>query len=376
MTVAGFPVPPGFTIGTSACREYFERGQQTPEGLWTQTRAAIAEMESTTGRRFGDDVNPLLCSVRSGAPVSMLGMMDTILNLGLNDRTTAALASLTGNPEFAWDSYRRFVQMFGEIVFGVPRERLQSIVESSARASSDKRSPDDSRALIARLKSVVVGHARTSIPDAPDEQLRLAVAAVFESWANRRAVDYRRLNNIADDMFTAVNVQAMVFGNTGPTSGTGVAFTRNPTTGEPTTFGEYLIDAQGEDVVAGIETPKPIESLRDDMPAVYEQLTDIAARLELHYRDMQDIEFTVEQGTLWMLQTRTGKRTSRAAIRIAVDLVAEAVIDRDEAIERVTPDRLEEMLHPVVNARPDDEVLAVGLPASPGGAAGMLVRRR
>jgi pyruvate,orthophosphate dikinase len=306
----------------------------------------------------------------------MPGMMDTILNLGLNGATVEGLAKQTGDPDFAWELYRRFVQMFGEIVFGVSRERLHGIVETSianAEAGDGSLTTDESRALVRRLKDVIFGHARTAIPDDPREQLRLAIAAVFDSWSNRRAIDYRRLNTIPDDIYTAVNVQAMVFGNTGEDSGTGVAFTRNPTTGAPVMYGEFLADAQGEDVVAGILTPDPIASLEHAMPGVYNQLREIADRLETHYRDMQDMEFTVEQGKLWMLQTRSGKRTGRAAIRVAVDMVRETLIDRKEAVNRVTANRLEELLHPIVVAGPDDEIIATGLPASPGGASGVVV---
>ena len=372
MTTAGFPVPPGFTISTEACRAYFAGDHIFPGGLWAQTHAAVSRVEETTAKQYGGVANPLLFSVRSGAAVSMPGMMDTILNLGLNDETVEGLAKLTGDEGFAWESYRRFVAMFGEIVFGVPRERMHAIVETAANqsAADGALSSDESRALIRRLKDVIFGHARTAVPDDPDEQLRLAIAAVFDSWTNRRANDYRRLNNIADDIYTAVNVQAMVFGNTGEDSGTGVAFTRNPTTGAPIMYGEFLSNAQGEDVVAGLRTPDPIASLEHAMPGVYNQLREIADRLENHYRDMQDMEFTVEHGKLWMLQTRSGKRTGRAAIRVAVDLVHEGLIAREEAVNRVTADRLEELLHPIVMAGPSDEVIATGLPASPGGASG------
>ena len=329
-----------------------------------------------TGKQFGGVANPLLLSVRSGSAASMPGMLDTILNLGLNDETVDGLGKLTGDPSFAWESYRRFIQMFGEIVFGVPRDRLHGIAETAvtnAEATDGTLTTDESRALIRRLKDVIFGHARTAVPDDPREQLRLAIASVFDSWTNRRAVDYRRLNGISDDIYTAVNVQAMVFGNTGQDSGTGVAFTRNPTTGAPIMYGEFLTDAQGEDVVAGIRTPDPIASLEQVMPGVYNQLREIADRLEGHYRDMQDMEFTVEHGKLWMLQTRSGKRTGRAAIRVAVDMVKENLIDREEAINRVTAERLEELLHPIVVAGLNDEVIATGLAASPGGASGVVV---
>ena len=376
MTAAGFPVPPGFTITTAACRGYYDGDHAFPDGVLTQAREAIPGVEGITGKEFGNAANPLLFSVRSGAAVSMPGMMDTILNLGLNDETVEGLAKLTGDEVFAWESYRRFVQMFGEIVFGVPRRRLHQITETAlAKGEGDAGtlSTDESRILIRRLKDVIFGHARTEVPMDPREQLRLAIAAVFDSWTNRRAVDYRRLNAIPQDIYTAVTVQAMVFGNTGQDSGTGVAFTRNPTTGAAIMYGEFLEDAQGEDVVAGIRTPNPIASLAHAMPGVYNQLTEIAARLESHYRDMQDMEFTVERGTLWMLQTRSGKRTGQAAIRVAVEMVNEGLISREEAVQRVTANRLEELLHPVVVAGRDDEVIATGLPASPGGASGVVV---
>ncbi len=376
MTTAGLPVPPGFTITTDACRAYYEHHLTAPGDLWAQTDAAIKQVEQTTGKDFGGATNPLLFSVRSGAAVSMPGMMDTILNLGLNDETAAALTALTGDEEFAMDSYRRFVQMFGEIVFGVPRELLHSVVNAAMNLSSAHASGlgvDETRALIQRMKDLISGHAGAAVPDDPEEQLHMAIAAVFNSWTNRRAIDYRRLNDIPEDVYTAVNVQAMVFGNTGQNSGTGVAFTRDPTSGEPTIYGEFLSDAQGEDLVAGIRTPAPIASLEEAMPGVYSQLQEIATRLERHYRDMQDIEFTVEDGKLWMLQTRAGKRTGRSAIRVAVDMVREDLITRREAVTRVTADRLEELLHPIVIAGPDDAVIATGLPASPGGAAGIVV---
>ena len=376
MTTAGFPVPSGFTISTVACRAYYEGDHIFPPGLWSQTDDAIHGVGVATGKEFGGVANPLLLSVRSGAAVSMPGMMDTILNLGLNDDTVEGLAKLTGDDQFAWESYTRFVQMFGEIVFGVPRDRMQAIIDAvhaQSEAEGHRLTTDESRALIRRLKDVIFGHARTAVPDDPSQQLRLAIAAVFDSWTNRRAIDYRRINGIAEDIYTAVTVQAMVFGNTGEDSGTGVAFTRNPTTGAPIMYGEFLADAQGEDVVAGIRTPDPIAALEHAMPGAFNQLREIADRLETHYRDMQDMEFTVEHGKLWMLQTRTGKRTGRAAIRVAVDMVNEGRIGREEAVNRVTAERLEELLHPVVMAGSEDEVIASGLPASPGGASGVVV---
>ncbi len=373
MTKAGFPVPPGFTITTEVSRAYFDADRLFPEGLWDEVATAISGVEQIAGKGFGELADPLLFSVRSGAAISMPGMMDTILNLGLNDDTVEGLAKLTGDPEFAWDAYIRFVQMFGEVVFGVPADRLRAVAD---RAKRDEGAPFDldlCKTIIARLKDIVFGHAHAQVPDEPKGQLRLAVAAVFDSWTNRRAVDYRRLNGIPDDVGTAVSVQAMVFGNAGQDSGTGVAFTRNPTTGEPNLYGEFLLNAQGEDVVAGRHDPEPIAALQKKMPDVFAELAEIARRLELHHRDMQDLEFTVEHGRLWMLQTRRGKRSGRAAIRIAVDMVEEEVISREEAVMRVTAERLEELLHPVVMAGPDDELVAEGLPASPGGATGIVV---
>ena len=376
MTKAGLPVPPGFIITTAVCRAYYEADRLTPDGLWDQIGAAIEQVEAETGKVFGDPSNPLLFSVRSGASVSMPGMMDTILNLGLNETSVEGLAKVTGDDDFAWDSYRRFVQMFGDIVFGVPAKLMGEVVErarTSAGGDGATLPAAESKALVNRLKDIIEGHAKQPVPSEPRDQLALAVGAVFDSWDNQRATDYRRVNGIPYDLFTAVSVQSMVFGNSGETSGTGVAFTRNPTTGVEELYGEFLIDAQGEDVVAGLRTPQPISTLAEAMPDVHQQFVDIAERLESHNRDMQDMEFTVEHGKLWMLQTRTGKRTGQAAIRIAVDMVNEGIITREEAVQRVTADRLEELLHPVVVTGSDDEVIAQGLPASPGGAAGIVV---
>ncbi|MDP8959224.1 MAG: pyruvate, phosphate dikinase [Actinomycetota bacterium] len=377
MTVAGLPVPPGFIITTAACQAYYAHDKLFPEGMWQQSLQALRHVEAQAGKSFGDPANPLLVSVRSGAPVSMPGMMDTVLNLGLNADTLRGLAELTGDERFAWDAYRRLVQMFGEIVLGVPSGRLAQALEAArnrAGVQSDAElEVDEIRRLVARLKEIILGHSRQEVPEDPEDQLRQAIAAVFDSWNNRRAQDYRRINGIPDDLGTAVSVQAMVFGNAGEDSGTGVAFTRNPTTGEHVLYGEFLTNAQGEDVVAGTRTPLEIRHMSERLPQVYQQVTDIARRLESHYRDMQDIEFTVERGTLWMLQTRTGKRTGRASLRIAVDLVEEGVISQEEAVARVTPDQLEQLLHPIVDPDAEFEVLASGLPASPGAAAGRVV---
>ena len=377
MSRAGLPVPPGFTITTAACNAYYAHDKLFPEGMWSQSKAGLKTVEEKTGRRFGDPANPLLVSVRSGAPVSMPGMMDTVLNLGLNANTLQGLARLTGDERFAWDAYRRFVQMFAEIVLGVPGEKLDRAFEVVKSQTNNRRDSDLDvsalRTIVDRFKEIIFGEARQEVPDGPEEQLRLAIAAVFDSWMNRRAVDYRRLNRIADDIGTAVNVQAMVFGNAGEDSGTGVAFTRNPSTGEPVLFGEYLTNAQGEDVVAGTRTPFPIQHMAEAMPDTYRQFLEIAHRLEAHYRDMQDLEFTIERGRLWMLQTRSGKRTGRSAIRIAVDLVDEGVISREEAVQRVAPEQLEQLLHPIVDPTARPTVLASGLPASPGAASGKVV---
>ncbi len=376
MQQAGFPVPPGFVITSDTCRQYFENENTFPDDLWTEVEDAVSGLEEETGKSFGGASNPLLLSVRSGAAVSMPGMMDTVLNLGLNRPAVAGLAELTGNARFAWESYRRFIQMFAEIVFDVPSARLAAAVTSArsrAGAGGGALPVAAEQELVGRLAQIVQGVARRPIPDDPMEQLRLAIGAVFDSWTNRRAVDYRRTNNIPDHLGTAVTIQTMVFGNAGGESGTGVAFTRHPATGEPTFYGEYLPNAQGEEVVAGLRTPLSLGALSEQLPSIHQQLTEIAARLEAKYRDMQDIEFTVEHGKLWMLQTRTGKRTARAAVRIAIDLVHEGIISREEAVRRVTPGRIDELLHPVVKPGPADVVLAVGLPASPGGASGTVV---
>jgi pyruvate,orthophosphate dikinase len=374
MSGAKLPVPPGFTITTGACRSYYTHDKHFPEGMWSQSKAALLAVEEATGKRFGDPSNPLLVSARSGAPVSMPGMMDTVLNLGINQDTLRGLVQLTGDERFAWDAYRRFVQMFGEIVLGVPSENLDNALTVAVKQAGVARDADLSveqlQALVNRYQEIIFGEARQIVPTDPEEQLRMTIAAVFDSWMNRRAIDYRRLNGIADNIGTAVSIQAMVFGNSGEDSGTGVAFTRNPSTGEPTLFGEYLTNAQGEDVVAGIRTPSPIAELAELNPAIYGQLQDVARLLEAHDRDMQDIEFTVEKGRLWMLQTRAGKRAGRASVRIAVDMVREKLISQKEAVLRVSPDHVEQLLHPIVDPSATPTVLTVGLPASPGAATG------
>ncbi|MEM0963608.1 MAG: pyruvate, phosphate dikinase [Bacteroidota bacterium] len=377
MTAAGLPVPPGFTITTSACTAYQRADHHFPADLWPQVRESLAAVEADAGRRFGDTEDPLLLSVRSGAAVSMPGMMDTVLNLGLNDETVAALATQTGDERFAYDAYRRFVAMFGEVVMGVPAERFSHLLERAKAKTDGGRdtdlSADQLREIVDASKRMIAGQKRQVFPDEPDEQLRMAVAAVFDSWDNDRAVRYRRIHRIPDDIGTGVTVQAMVFGNRGWGSGTGVAFTRDPSTGAKTLYGEYLLNAQGEDVVAGIRTPKPISELADELPETFEEFRQLAHTLEATYGDVQDIEFTIEQGSLWLLQTRTAKRSGAAAVRIAVDMVEEGVIRPDEAVLRVDPSALDQLLHPTVDESAEVEVLAEGLPASPGAATGRVV---
>jgi len=379
MTSAGIPVPPGYTITTEACRKYYEAGGRLLDSIVEEEDDALRRLESLLGRRLGDAANPLLLSVRSGSPLSMPGMMDTVLNLGLNDVTVASLAKRSGNPRFAYDSYRRFIQMYGDVVLGVPRVRLEAELtrlKQRRRAASDvDLDADDLRLLSERFLAMVERETGKAFPQNAREQLSGARDAVFRSWHNDRAAHYRRLNGIPDHLGTAVNVQAMVFGNLGENSATGVGFTRDPGTGDARFYGEYLRNAQGEDVVAGIRTPRPIAELEADMPEVYAQLREITARLERHYRDVQDFEFTVEEGRLFMLQTRRGQRTGIAAVRIAADMVDEGLITKREAIERVEPDHLDQVLHPVLDAkeRRRHEVLGQGLPASPGAAAGRLV---
>jgi pyruvate,orthophosphate dikinase len=376
MTQAGLPVPPGFTLTTQLCLVYREH-RSLPDEVWEQVDAAIRWLESRTGKVFGGVDNPLLVSVRSGAPISMPGMMDTILNLGLNDATAAGLAARTQNRRFALDSYRRFIQMFGDVVLGIPHHRFEQLLESArvrAGAANDQAlTADDLARVINDYKLLVQAETGSPFPEDPSEQLRLAICAVFSSWDNPRAQVYRKVNQIPDDLGTAVNVQSMVFGNMGADSGTGVAFTRNPSTGEPKVFGEYLVNAQGEDVVAGIRTPQPIQQLAQDMPEVYAQFMQVCQQLEKHYQDVQDIEFTVERGTLYVLQTRSAKRTPEAAVRIAVDLVEEGLIDRATALRRVNPATLQQLLHTRIDPNASVTELARGLPASPGAASGRIV---
>jgi pyruvate,orthophosphate dikinase len=380
MTRTGVPVPPGFTITTEACNAYYASGKQFPEGMWEQVLEALKDIEQKTGKKFGDPANPLLVSVRSGAKFSMPGMMDTVLNLGLNRQTLEGLAKLTNNPRFAQDAYRRFVQLFGKIVLRVEGEKFEHVMNEvkGPRQDTDL-SAEELAQITERFKAIIKQDAGVDFPEDPYEQLRMAIAAVFDSWMGRRAVDYRRQYKIPDDLGTAVNVQAMVFGNMGNDSATGVAFTRNPATGEPQIYGEYLVNAQGEDVVAGVRTPRPISELQREMPEVYEQFATIARQLEAHYKDVQDVEFTIEKGKLWMLQTRTGKRTGAAAVRIAVDMVREGLIDERTAVLRVEPAALDQLLHPTIDekakeqARKAGHFLTTGLPASPGAATGKVV---
>ncbi|HEX7078748.1 MAG TPA: pyruvate, phosphate dikinase [Candidatus Eisenbacteria bacterium] len=379
MTNAGVPVPPGYTITTEACNQFFEAGGKLLDSIVQEEEQALHRLERLLGRRLGDAENPLLLSVRSGSPLSMPGMMDTVLNLGLNDRTVEVLARKSRNPRFAYDSYRRFIQMYSDVVLGVPRPILETELTQEkrrARVTTDvDLDADRLRAVADRMKRIVKSETGRDFPQDARIQLSGARDAVFRSWHTERAVHYRMLNGIPDTLGTAVNVQAMVFGNLGASSATGVGFTRDPGTGEPRFYGEYLLNAQGEDVVAGIRTPRPIEEMERDLPDAYAQLREITARLERHYRDVQDFEFTIEEGRLFMLQTRRGQRTGMAALRIAVDMVDEGLLSKREAIERVDADQLDQVLHPVLDpaARRKHRLLAKGLPASPGAAAGAIV---
>ena len=378
MTKIGLPVPQGFTVTTEACTRYYEDGKTIGEDIVEQIYAALAETEKICGKKFGDLENPFLVSVRSGARASMPGMMDTILNLGLNDVAVKGLANLTQNERFAYDSYRRFIQMFSDVVMEIPKsffERvLDDIKESKGAKYDTDLTADDRKEVVVRFKEIYKEKKGVEFPQDPKEQLMEAIKAVFRSWDNPRAIYYRRMNDIPSDWGTAVNVQSMVFGNMGNTSGTGVAFTRDPSTGEKKLYGEYLINAQGEDVVAGIRTPQKIETLQQVMPDVYEQFVNIAHTLENHYRDMQDMEYTIERGKLYMLQTRNGKRTAAAALKIAVDLVNEGMITTDEAILKVEPKQLDSLLHPQFDAvaLKKAKEIAMGLAASPGAACGMV----
>jgi pyruvate, orthophosphate dikinase len=377
MTRIGLPVPFGFTISTEACNSYYDAGKTIPAEVQAQVLEALGKLEKKTGKELGNPENPLLVSVRSGAVFSMPGMMDTILNLGMNDETVEGMAKLTNNPRFAYDSYRRFFQMFSDVVLDVDVFFFERLLEETREAKGYNSDPEmtaeDWKEVIEGYKNIVTKHTRKPFPQDPKEQLFLSINAVFDSWNNQRAIVYRRLNKIPSHLGTAVNIQSMVFGNMGDDSGTGVAFTRDPSTGESILYGEYLINAQGEDVVAGIRTPQPIQTLKDEMPAVYQQFVDTCNRLEQHYEDMQDIEFTVERGELFILQTRTGKRTAQAAIRIATELVNEGIIDKKTALLRVDPEQLDQLLHRRIDENYERNQLAKGLPASPGAATGKVV---
>ncbi|MGC8786534.1 MAG: pyruvate, phosphate dikinase [Anaerolineae bacterium] len=383
MTNLGLPVPPGFTITTEACNEYFRLGRKFPEGMWEQVLAALRTIEQQTGKKFGDPNNPLLVSVRSGAKMSMPGMMDTVLNVGLNEKTLQGLAKLTGDERFAYDAYRRLIQMFGRIVKGIDGEKFEHILDSYKERTEGKKDTDLTvdmlKEIVRDYKALYKKELGEDFPEEPLEQMRQAIEAVFSSWFGKRAVDYRNFHKIPHDLGTAANVQMMAFGNMGFNSGTGVAFTRSPSTGEKALFGEYLLNAQGEDVVAGVRTPHKIAQLKEEMPEVYEQLVQIAELLEKHYREMQDMEFTIERGKLWMLQTRAGKRTASAAVKIAVDMVHEGLISKEEAVMRVTPEQVDQLLHPVFDEKAKEEArasgryLAKGLNASPGAATGIAI---
>ena len=378
MTNLGLPVPQGFTVTTEACTRYYTDGKKIDDEIVEQIYAALAETEKIAGKKFGDEENPFLVSVRSGARASMPGMMDTILNLGLTDVSVKGLAKKTNNPHFAYDAYRRFIAMFSDVVMEIPKSKFEDVLDEFKEKKGVKfdrdLTADDLMAVVERFKGIYKEAMGVDFPQDPKVQLMEAVKAVFRSWDNPRAIYYRRMNDIPGDWGTAVNVQSMVFGNMGETSGTGVAFTRNPATGEKKLYGEYLLNAQGEDVVAGIRTPSPISELQNQMPDVYKQFVDIAGKLEAHYRDMQDMEYTIEEGKLYMLQTRNGKRTAAAALKIAVDLVDEGVLSEKEAVLKVEPKQLDSLLHPnfdaaALKAAP---VIAKGLPASPGAGAGAI----
>ena len=383
MTSLGLPVPHGFTITTDACGEFYRAGNRLPEGLWAQVLAALKRLEETTGAAFGDSSDPLLVSVRSGAAISMPGMMDTVLNLGINEGVADVIARYTGNPRFALDVYRRFIQMFGSVVLDVDGRLFQEAIDARERkagvAGSADLAPDDLRETIADYKRIVQESTGTSIPDDTYVQLRQAIGAVFSSWNSRRAVAYRDLHGIQHDLGTAVSIVVMVYGNKDDRSGTGVLFTRDPSTGARSIYGEYLANAQGEDVVAGTKTPSHISRLADDMPDVYRELVDVVDVLERHYGDVQDVEFTVEQGRLYILQTRSAQRSARAAVKTAVDMAREGIISREEAMLRVEPERINQLLFPRFEdqaretARNEGRLLATGLGASPGAATGKVV---
>ena len=377
MTTIGIPVPPGFTIASSLCLSYLD-SHQFPKRLQAQVENALHRVEAATGKHFGDGDNPLLVSVRSGAAVSMPGMMETILNLGLNDVTVEGLTRQSANPQFAWDSYRRFVQMYGSVVFELLAEAVRAHPRGAPpalRGRARHRPPGRGAAgaSCGGSRSTCASETGRDFPSDPLDQLWGAIAAVFESWNTRRAIDYRKLHDIPDSMGTAVNVVAMVFGNLGEDSGTGVAFSRDPSTGERALYGEYLLNAQGEDVVSGSRTPLPIATLKDRLPASYQELERVARTLERHFRDVQDMEFTIERGTLYMLQTRRGQRSGHAAVRIACEMVDEELISEEEAVARIPPHDLNQLLHPTIDPHSQLDLLTTGLPASPGAACGTVV---
>ena len=377
MTRIGLPVPQGFTISTEVCNEYYKNNQKYPLGLDEQTKDKLNKLEDASKKKLGDAKNPLLVSVRSGAAISMPGMMDTVLNLGLNDLTIQGVIDNTKNERFAYDSYRRFLQMFGNVVLGIEHDKFEHILEAVKKELKVKLDTeincDGLKKLVEEYKKLIKEETGKDFPQNPELQLKTAIDAVFNSWNTKRAVTYRRINKIPDDLGTAVNVQEMVFGNMGEDSGTGVGFTRNPSTGAKEYYGEYLLNAQGEDVVAGIRTPLPLSNLKNDLPKVYEELIKIVKILEKHYRDVQDYEFTIEKGKLYLLQTRTGKRTAQAALKIAVDMVEEGIINKEEAVLRVEPNQLNQLLHKRIDPSAKKEVIAKGLPASPGAAYGKVV---
>ncbi|MBP1532396.1 MAG: pyruvate, phosphate dikinase, partial [Alphaproteobacteria bacterium] len=382
MNKVGLPVPPGFTVTTEVCTYYYANNNTYPADLKDQVKAAVAGVEAIMGKKFGDSSNPLLFSVRSGARISMPGMMDTVLNLGLNDESVKGLAKVSGNERFAYDSYRRFLQMFSDVVLGADLDEYEGALENMKKSKGYKSDTDltaeDLKELVAQYKEIGKKLGKV-VPQDPWEQLWLGIGAVFGSWMVERAIIYRKLNNIPGDWGTAVNVQTMVFGNAGDDSATGVCFSRDPATGENVYYGEFLVNAQGEDVVAGIRTPQPMgskglgNSLEELWPHLYKELVDVRNALEAHYKDMQDMEFTIEHGKLWMLQCRNGKRTAAAAVRMAVEMVDEGLLNKEEAIMRVGADQLDQLLHPMLDPKAEKKVIATGLPASPGAAVGRAV---
>ena len=377
MTSIGIPVPPGFTLSTEVCEKYYENNKQYPPELKEEVENSLKRLEELTGKKLGDPENPLLVSVRSGSAVSMPGMMDTVLNLGTNDEAVKGLEKMAGNRRFAWDSYRRFIQMFGNVVMDVEHEEFEKLLDAQKKAKSVKLdtelTAEDLMEVVSGYKNLYKEKTGENFPQAPRVQLWKSIDAVFGSWNNARAIKYREINDIKGLLGTAVNVQTMVYGNYGEGSGTGVCFSRDPSTGKKYFFGEYLMNAQGEDVVAGIRTPESLDEMKKEIPDKYKQLDDIKDKLEIHYKDMQDMEFTIEKGTLYMLQTRTGKRTAQSAIKIAVDMVKEGLIDKNTAIMRVSPDQLNQLLHPMIDPNTDVEAIGKGLPASPGAAVGEIV---